>query len=321
MKVAMIAETRRLFSDKGRTTRRNLAWGLAFASPWIIGFLFFTLGPMVAALYYSFTEFNIFQPPAWVGLDNYKQMFLRDELFRLSLSNTVYLVFVGIPLIQLFALFAAVLLNLRVKGMAFYRTIYFLPAIMPAVAVSILWTWIFNPQLGVVNLVLDALHLPEPGWIADPHWSKPTLILLSIWQTGTITVVYLAGLQNVPRELYESAQLDGAGTWGQFWYVTLPIISPVILFNVIMGVIWAFQYFTNAYIVSQFSGGSGGALTGAPQGSLLFYSLNLYANAFYYFKMGYASALAWVLFVIILLVTLALLKLSSRWTYYEFSRR
>jgi multiple sugar transport system permease protein len=292
---------------------------LAFASPWIIGFLIFTIGPMLASFYYSFTEFNIFQAPKWVALDNYSQLLFRDELFGLSLKNTAYMVFVGIPFIQAFALLTALLLNMKVKGLALYRTVYFLPAVMPAVAVSILWTWIFNPQLGVINLVLRALGLPEPGWVASPVWSKPTLILLAMWQTGTITAIYVAGLQNVPRELYESAQLDGAGRWSQFSYITLPMISSVILFNVIMGVIWAFQYFTNAYIVSRLSGGAGGPNTGAPLGSLLFYSLYLYSNAFYYFKMGYASALAWILFLVILAVTVLLLRSSARWTYYESS--
>jgi multiple sugar transport system permease protein len=308
-----------LIRRRSKQTLRNLGWGLAFASPWIIGFLIFTIGPMLASLYYSFTEFNIFQAPKWIGLDNYSQLLTRDELFGLSLKNTAYMVFVGVPFIQAFALLTAILLNLKVRGVALYRTIYFLPAVMPAVAVSILWTWIFNPQLGVVNLVLRAFHLPEPGWIASPLWSKPTLILLSVWQTGTITAIYVAGLQNVPRELYESAQLDGAGRWSQFWYITLPMISSVILFNVIMGVIWSFQYFTNAYIVSRLGGGAGGPNTGAPLGSLLFYSLYLYANAFYYFKMGYASALAWILFLVIMVVTVLLLRSSARWAYYESS--
>jgi multiple sugar transport system permease protein len=308
-----------LIRRRSKQTLCNLGWGLAFASPWIIGFLIFTIGPMLASLYYSFTEFNIFQAPKWIGLDNYSQLLTRDELFGLSLKNTAYMVFVGVPFIQAFALLTAILLNLKVRGVALYRTIYFLPAVMPAVAVSILWTWIFNPQLGVVNLVLRAFHLPEPGWIASPLWSKPTLILLSVWQTGTITAIYVAGLQNVPRELYESAQLDGAGRWSQFWYITLPMISSVILFNVIMGVIWSFQYFTNAYIVSRLGGGAGGPNTGAPLGSLLFYSLYLYANAFYYFKMGYASALAWILFLVIMVVTVLLLRSSARWAYYESS--
>jgi multiple sugar transport system permease protein len=309
----------RLTRRRSKQTLRNLGWGLAFASPWIIGFLVFTIGPMLASLYYSFTEFSIFQSPKWIALDNYSQLLFRDDLFGLSMKNTVYMVVVGIPFIQVFALLTAILLNLKVRGVALYRTIYFLPAVMPAVAVSILWTWIFNPQLGVVNLVLRAFHLPEPGWIASPLWSKPTLILLSVWQTGTITAIYVAGLQNVPHELYESAQLDGAGRWSQFWYITLPMISSVILFNVIMGVIWAFQYFTNAYIVSRLGGGAGGPNTGAPLGSLLFYSLYLYANAFYYFKMGYASAMAWILFLVILAVTVLLLRSSARWAYYESS--
>ncbi len=314
----VIEQKQRSTSRRNSQMWRSLGWGLAFASPWILGFCLLTVGPMVASLYYSLTEFNIFQAPQWVGVENYTKLFSSDEQFRVSLYNTTYMAVIGIPLIQLFAIISALLLNLKVRGMAVYRTIFFLPSIMPAVAVSILWTWIFHPELGVVNLILGLLNLLQPGWIADPQWSKPTLILLSMWQTGTTTVIYVAGLQNVPTALYESAQLDGAGRWAQFRYITLPSISSVILFNVIMGIIWAFQYFTNAYIVSQFSGGSGGgAITGEPLGSLLFYSLQLYANAFYYFKMGYASAMAWILFVVILVVTVVVLRSSSRWTYFE----
>lgn len=303
-------------------TRRALIKAALFASPWIIGFLCFTLYPALTSLYYSFTHYDLINPPRWVGLANYQYLFTQDMDFRNALGNTLYMAIIGVPLGLLVAFGAAMLLNTGVRGMAFWRTAYFLPTLMPPVAATILWLWIFNPQVGVVNTVFSLFHANSPGWFTDPDWSKPALIMLGLWQIGTTTIIYLAGLQNVPKELYEAAELDGAGPWAKVRYVTVPMVSSVTLFNLIIGVIGMFQYFTNAFIVGVSSGGgssSGVAQggSGAPAGSLLFYAVYLYNQAFGYLHMGYASAMAWVLLTLILVVTLIILRSSSRWTYYE----
>jgi multiple sugar transport system permease protein len=290
---------------------------LGFMAPWIVGFCVFIAVPGVLSFYYSFTSFDIFQAPQWVGFANYEAM-VSDPQFRQALANTIFLVLIGVPSVQLFALFTGALLNLNVRGIKFYRTLYFLPAVMPTVPVVILWMWLFNPQLGLVNGVFHLLGLSGPGWMADPNWSKPVLIMLAMWQSGTVAAIYIAALKNVPVQLYEAAKIDGAGMASSFRHVTLPMISPVILFNTIIGVIWAFNYFTQAFIAGGSSGISATAATaGSPQGSLLFYSLYLYVNAFMYGKMGYACAMAWVLLLIVLVCTVLLLKSSSRWVHYE----
>lgn len=306
--------------------RRTLVKALLFASPWIIGFLCFTLYPALASLYYSFNHYDLINPPRWVGLANYAYLFTQDMDFRNALGNTLYLAVIGVPLGLLYAFVTAMLLNTKVKGMALWRTIYFLPTLMPPVAATILWLWIFNPQVGVINWVFGLFHANSPGWFTDPSWSKPALILLSLWQVGTTTVIYLAGLQGVPAELYEAAELDGAGLWAKTRHITVPMVSAVTLFNLIIGVIGTFQYFTNAFIVgvSSAGGSSAGAAagaSGAPDGSLLVYALYLYNQAFGYLRMGYASAMAWVLLALILVVTLVILRSSSRWTYYEVQAR
>lgn len=311
---------------RGTETRRNLIKAALFASPWIVGFLCFTLYPAIASLYYSFTHYNLIDPPRSVGLANYQYLFTQDMDFRRALGNTLYMAVVGVPLGLVVAFATAVLLNTGVRGMSVWRTLYFLPTLMPPVAATILWLWIFNPQVGVVNAVLSLVHIDSPGWFADPDWAKPALVLLGLWQVGTTTVIYLAGLQGIPRDLYEAAELDGAGYWARLRRVTVPMISSVTLFNLIIGVIGAFQYFTNAFIigVSAGTGSSSGAAQGAsgsPDGALLFYALYLYNQAFGYLHMGYASAMAWVLLAIILVVTLLILRGSSRWAYYEVQPR
>lgn len=285
--------------------------GLGFASPWILGFLAFIAYPAAASLYYSLTEFNLFKPPVWVGLANYEQLLFRDPLFRQALGNTIYLTAVGVPAQLLFAFLTALLLNLPIRGQPALRTIFFLPSVMPAVAMALLWLWLLNPQLGPVNYFIDeVLGWHSPNWFGDANWAKPSIILLTLWGIGSTTIIYLAGLQNIPRNLYEAAEVDGASRWSRFWNVTVPMVSPVTLFNLITGVIWSFQFFSLPYVIS-------GGATGDPQGSLLFYSTYLYANAFTYLKMGYASALAWILFLITMAVSLGLLRLSRRWTHYD----
>jgi multiple sugar transport system permease protein len=298
--------------------RRQFLWALFFIAPWVIGFLVFTLGPMIASLYYSFTSFSTVKPPEWIGLANYQKLAGGDKNLAKALLNTLYMVAFGIPVGQVFAFLTALLLNTKVRGMPFYRTLYFVPAIMPLVPVTLVWMWIFNPQLGPVNALIGAIGLTPPLWFNDPDWSKPTLILLGTWQVGATTAIYLAGLQGVPQELYEAAAIDGAGRRARLLNITIPAVSPVVAFNAITGVIYSFQYFTQAYVAS--STGSS-TIRGGVEDSLLFYAVYLYQNAFEFLDMGYASAMAWLLFIIVMAATLLALYGSARWVYYEVSDR
>jgi multiple sugar transport system permease protein len=297
---------------------RNLRTGLLFISPWLIGFLCFTLYPMLASLYYSFTDFKILDTPQWVGFANYTHMFT-DPLFWKSLTNTLYLTLIGTPAAVVVALGIALLLNTKgLRGIGAFRTIFFLPVVFPIVAASILWLWLLNPPYGLVNQVLAMIGVRGPGWFYDANWAKNGIILMTIWGAGDVIIIYLGALQGVSRSLYEAAEIDGAGPWTRFWNVTVPMISPAILFNLITQGIGAFQSFTQAYIVSAGISNSGSsAAIGGTQNSLLFYGLNLYNTAFRYFHMGYASALAWVLFIIITLATFALFRASRGRVYYE----
>ena len=303
----MVAGTHRL----SRTVRRELIAGLLFILPWVIGFLAFTLYPMLASLYYSFCNYPILSSPRWIGAGNFQAMF-RDELFYKSLWNTFYMALVGVPLQLAFALACASILNFKVKGQAIYRTIYYFPSIVPVVASTLLWIWLLNPQYGLINQLLQYVGIRGPNWINDPVWAKPTFILMGVWGIGETMIIYLAALQDVPQELYESAELDGANWWDKFISLTFPMISSATLFTLIMGVIGSFQYFTQAYVYAS----ERGQVLGAPQGSTLFYALYLYVNGFRYFKMGYASAMAWFLFVVILLCTLGILRGVGRHVYY-----
>jgi multiple sugar transport system permease protein len=295
--------------------RRNLMNGILFISPWIIGFFIFTLYPTVASLYYSFTEYHLKNAPVWVGLENYVDLF-NDKLFWTSLGNTVYLVIIGVPLTLFLSFLCALLLNLKVRGQAIYRVIYFLPSIVPTVASALLWLWILNPSSGLLNTLLDSIGITGPNWFRDPNWAKPALILLGLWGMGGTIVIYLSGLQDVPESLLEAAEIDGA-TWLQrLRHVTIPMVSPITLFNLIIGVISTFQYFAQAYVFSTASTTSSQLNLGAPLNSTLFYSIFLYQNGFIYLKMGYASAMAWILFIVIMICTLLLLRTSARWVYY-----
>jgi len=288
-----------------RRERRSLWLGLAFVSPWLFGFLVFTAYPVFASLYFSLTDYNVVSSPRFIGLRNYVDLW-RDPLFGTSLYNTLYLAAIGIPLALFLSLVIAMLLNTKIRFQGVFRTIYFLPSVVPAVAVALLWRWFLNPDFGPVNQVLEAVGVPGPGWLADPAWSKPALVLASLWGVGGSMVIYLAGLQNVPVQLYEAADLDGANRWQRVRYITLPMLSPVILFNLIMGIITSFQAFTNIYIMTG----------GGPSNSTMVYALYLYQNAFQFFKMGYASAMAWVLLVITA-AALAVIFRTSGWVYYE----
>lgn len=300
-------------SNMDRTRERN---GFLFALPWIIGFLIFGLYPIAISFYYSLCDFNLFQAPTWVGLENYVGLFA-DEKFYKSLWNTFYMVVIATPLNLIAALLLAVLLNQKVKGLPIFRTIFYLPSIVPTVASSLLWLWILNPQSGIINQTLKVLGLPQPNWLTDPIFTKPALIVMSIWGVGGMMIIFLASLQDVPRSQYEAAEIDGANVVQQFFHVTLPAISPVIFFQLIMSIINYFQYFTQAYLL--IGGSSGSALngvSGGPENSLLFYSLYLFHNAFGYFKMGKASAMAWIMFVIVLAVTAIIFKSQKKWVTY-----
>jgi multiple sugar transport system permease protein len=303
----------------GSMERRNVRTGLFFVGPWLIGLVLFYLYPIGASFYYSLTDYNVLQPPTFVGLDNYRAIF-NDPLFWQSLTNTLYLVFVGIPIYTIVDIAVAVLLNTKVAGQTFYRTVIFLPTLIPAVVLSILWLRLLDPRNGLVNVVLSQFNVNGPGWFSDPDWSKPSFILLTLWGTGNSVVIYLAGLQNVDQTLYEAADVDGANWRQKIWHITLPSLSPVILFNIILGVIATFQFFTQVFIISTVGGNGATAAPGSPLNSVLFYSLYLYQNAFSYLHMGYASGLAWILLVIALAMTVLILKTSARWVYYAAGR-
>jgi multiple sugar transport system permease protein len=289
--------------------RREALDGFLFISPWIIGFVLFTAGPMIASFSLVFVDWDLLSDPTWGGLTNLQRL-TTDRLVGLSLYNTAYYTLFSVPLRLALALAIAMLLNAQVRGLAFWRTAFYLPAVVPAVANVILWMWMFSPTMGLFNMVLTTFGLPRSNWVWDPYLSKPSLILMSTWTIGNMVVIFLAGLQSVPRSLYEAAQIDGGGGWAQFRHVTLPLISPVLLFNLVMGIIFSFQIFTNAFLITQ----------GGPANTTLFTVLYLYQVAFEQFKVGYASAIAWVLFLVILMFTLIQWKLADVWVYYEGKR-
>lgn len=292
--------------------RRNLRNGLAFCSLWFIGLAVFTLYPVLASLFYSFCDYSVLQSPIWSGAENYLRLW-NDEVFWLSLKNTLIFAALSLPLGMIVSLSLALLLNTGVRAMPLFRTFFYLPSLVPLVASSMLWLWIFNGSYGVLNWVLTPilglLGLTPPTWLADPNWAKPALVLMSTWGVGNSMVIYLAGLQDVPQELYESAEMDGAGGWRRIWHVTLPMISPVIYFNLIMGIIGTLQVFTQVFVMT-------GGADGNPARSTLFYALYLFSTAFYDLRMGYASAMAWILFLIIVALTLAATKLTAKRIHY-----
>lgn len=291
--------------------KRSLLWreavdGWLFITPWLLGFLFFTAGPMIGSAVISFLDWEILTPPTWVGLTNFRQM-ATDPLFRLSLYNTAYYTFIGVPIYLVAALLMALVLNLHLRGITFYRTIFFLPSLTPAVANALLWVWIFSPDFGLANYFLQAVGLPPQKWLFDVNLAKPSLILMGLWGIGSQMIIFLAGLQGISQTLYEAASIDGANEWRRFWSITLPMLSPTLFFNLVIGIIGSFQVFTTAYIATQ----------GGPQNATLFYVLYLWRNGFDYFKMGYASALAWVLLLIVLALTMLQFGLARRLVYYE----
>jgi multiple sugar transport system permease protein len=306
MAVTTAPRKRRLM---GKLERSDLTWGLVFASPWIIGFLALTGWPILSSLYYSFTQYSVLSAARWIGTGNYAEMFIEDQVFRRALGNSAYFAVGFVPLAIATAITIAILLNQKIKGQTIYRTIYFLPVLVPDVALSILWIWLLNPQIGLVNTILwTVFKINGPGWVADPSWSKPAVILMSLWTIGRSVVIYLAALQDVPQDLYDAGSVDGTNWWQRIRHITLPLISSVIFFTLITSMIGALQMFTVPYIMS--------AGDGRPAQSLMFYAMALYRNAFVYFKMGYACAMAWVLFILVMTGTLIVFKSSGRWVYY-----
>ncbi len=288
-----------------------------FLSPWAIGFLVFIVYPMVTSLYFSFTHYDLLSTPRWIGLDNYKFMFTKDAFFWLSVRNTVWIVAVGVSVRIVFAIATATLLTRPRRGIKGYRTMFFLPSMAPPVAAALAFVYLLNPAFGPLNQLLSSAGVADPPlWFFSPSTSKWGLVILGLWGVGDAMIIFLAGLLDVPRQLYEAADIEGAGPWQKFRSVTLPMISPVIFFSLITGIIWGFQYFTQAYVTSTVNATSKTSL-GYPEGSLLFYSVYLYQQGFSYFKMGYASALAWVLFVVTMACTLVMIRTSRRWVHYQ----
>ena len=299
---------------------------LVFASPWLLGMICLTGGPILFSVVTSFTRYDVLSPARYVGWQNYRDL-LTDDIFFQSLWNTAYMA-LRLPLVMGVGLIIAMLLDRSIRGIGLYRTAFFMPSIVPVVAGSLLWLMLLNPNFGAINLALNWIfstppahwlaagvsliaghhvRFTPPGWLEDPRWSKPSLILMSVWSAGGGMIIWLAGLQSIPRQLYEAAEIDGAGAWRRFVNITLPMLSPYILFNAVVGMIATMQVFTEAYIMTQ----------GGPADSTNFYAYHLFRSAFQYFRMGYASALAWILFLIVLLLTWTQLWASKRWVHYE----
>ena len=285
--------------------RRDLT-GLAFISPWLIGFMAFVFYPVVASAYYSLTRYDVIREPRFIGLENYTELFMKDQVFWEVVWNTIYLVFFGVPAGVFIAFLLAVLLNNKMLGRPVFRTLFFLPVLVPAVASAEVWRWVYNTNYGVINSVLKAMELPVIPFLSSVALAKPSLILIHIWAQGTAIIIFLAALQDVPRSLYDAALVDGANSLQRFWHVTIPMTTPAILFVTLTGMIGMFQYFTQGWLLTQ----------GGPNNATEFYSIYLYRNAFQFFKMGYASALAWILFIVILLFTLLIFRTSGKWVYY-----
>jgi len=323
--VAVVALLAKRSDPVGKLGRPEAVAGYLFASPWIVGFFLFTAGPILASIVFSFCDYDVLHPPRYVGLLNYKELLTVDFGFlSKAFYNAGYLAFFGIPLGMTTGLAIAMLLNTQVRGMSGYRTAYYMPSIVPVVASAVLWAWVLNgdPNRGLVNAAWKAtlgqwFGWAPPGWFGVPEWSKPGLILMGLWGAGGGMILWLAGLQGIPSHLYEAAELDGASGWAKFRHVTLPMLSPYIFFNLIMGTIHALQEFDRIYILGGV--GAGTSSTG-PGDSLLVPVMYLFNNAFTYFKMGYASALAWIIFIIILALTLIQLKLAPRWVHYEVEK-
>ena len=294
--------------EMGKNERKNLIAGILFASPVLLGFLIFNVGSMIASAYFSLTDYSIASTPNFIGFSNYKTLFSgNDPFFYKSLAVTTYYVFFSVPVDVIFALLMALLLNQEIKARPLFRTIFYLPTIVPAVASSMIWIWMMDPDLGLFNQILNSMGLPPGKWLFAENTVIPSLVLMSLWTTGSTMVIFLAGLQGIPRQLYEAIEVDGGNSMCKFWYITVPMITPTLFFNFVMGLINGFQVFNQAYIMTN----------GGPNNASLFYVFYLYREAFSNFNMGNACAIAWVLFIIISILTLVVFKTSDKWVYYE----
>lgn len=285
---------------------RRAGLGYVFILPWLITFLAFDAAPTVAAFYFSLTDYSVLQPGAWIGLDNYVQMFTRDNRYWVSVGDTLYYTIFAVPLGILVALALALLLNRPVVGNGLFRSLFYLPSVVPSVAAAIVWLWIFDPLHGILNYALVLAGLPPVHWLSSPDLAKPSLILMSLWSTGGTMVIFLAGLQGIPPELYQAAAIDGANRWCSFVHVTVPLLTPTIFFSLVIGIIGSFQVFNAAFIMT----------AGGPLDATLFYMLAIYNYAFQFFKMGYASAMSVVLFVAVMLLTLVIFFSGRFWVHY-----
>ncbi len=307
MTAATPLHRKRRWSPSAR--REALAFYIAI-SPWLIGFLVFMLYPMLRSLYLSFTSYDLFTDPKWIGMGNYSTM-IDDDMFWHSLKITFIYTAISVPGNTIIGIGIAMLLAQKVRGVNYWRTIYFLPSIASGVSVAVLWSFVFNPDFGLFNTFLAWIGIDGPGWLTSTKWALPSLIIMSWWQIGQAMVIYLAGLKGISKSLYEAAEIDGAGAWRKFINITIPMLSPTILFNVVMALIFSFQVFTPALVMTD----------GGPANATFVYVLYLYRNAFQWLRMGYASALAWILFIIVVVISLLFLRSSTAWVYYESQRR
>ncbi len=290
-----------------RQRRSEALWGMLCVAPAVLGFLIWQLGPIIGSLFIAFSDWNIAGSPSWVGVENFRRMFTQDDLFWKSLRVTAVYTLGSVPTGMVIAFFLAVLLNQKIAGLPFFRTVFYVPSIVPIIASSVLWLWLFNPDFGPLNAALTALGLPGSSWIYGENTVIPSLILMSLWGVGPMMIIFLAGLQGVPRQLYEAVDVDGGNAAHKLWHITLPLVTPTILFNLVLSIIGTMQTFTQPYIMTQ----------GGPNNASLLFVLYLYRKAFQESDMGYASALAWVLFIIIAVLSFVVLRSSNRWVYYE----
>jgi multiple sugar transport system permease protein len=292
--------------------KREALQGYLFVAPWIIGFLAFAAGPLLFSFYASFTNYDVTSRMDWIGIDNYDRMFNGDPLFWIALKNTLYYVALMVPLTTIGSVLLAVMLNVKIPGMRVFRTIYYLPAVLSGVAVYMLWMMLLEPDSGFVNSVLRIVGITGPAWLSDPNWTKEAIILMKMWAVGGGMLLYLASLQGVPEQLYEAAEIDGASVFRKFWHITVPMITPVIFFDIVTSLISGFQIFQEGYVMA-----ADPNTPGSPMNSLLFYNLHMFQKAFKVFDMGYAMAMAWFLFLIAIVITIINLLVSKYWVHYE----
>lgn len=300
------------WAQLSKRRRREAIAGYLFISPWLIGFLLFFLVPILASFFLSFTRWNIVGTPEWIGLSNYETIFTNDARFIKAVTVTLRYALIYLPLEVICGIGLAVIMNQKLRGIGIFRTLFYMPYVVPQVASALVWVWMLNARYGLINSLLGNVGIEGPGWLSSPHYVLTSLVIIALWGVGGSAIIYLAGLQNIPQSLYEAAIVDGANKWQTFWRITLPLLSPTIFFQLVLGLIGVFQTFTPAFIAA--------GETGGPLQSGLFYMLYVYNRGFVSLRMGYASALAWILTIFILIVTVIVLRSSQYWVYYEADR-